>query len=229
MILETRHSIPEILSRQPLFRMLSPAELERLAIHGREYRLDRNEMPLQKGETSSGLHVVIVGQMKMCLPSMAGTEKVVRMLAPGDVFGEEGVLLGKPCPMAIQAVRDSLMLVLARASLMDVLAHNRLLSQALMTHLCARLCELVENLETCVQRNSQQRVAHYLMQMAPRGSETYDLTLDISKQTLASQLNLAPETLSRVLGRLVKDGCIRVEGRNITVKDLHALRGYAAA
>ena len=122
MILETRHSIPEILSRQPLFRTLTPAELERLATHAREYRLDRNELPLHKGETSPGLHVVIAGQMKMCLPSLAGTEKVVRMLGPGDIFGEEGVFLNKPCPMAIQAVRDSLMLVLARASLMEVMA-----------------------------------------------------------------------------------------------------------
>jgi len=228
MILETRHSIPEILSRQPLFRMLTPAELERLATHAREYRLDRNELPLQKGETSPGLHVVIAGQMKMCLPSMAGTEKVVRMLGPGDIFGEEGVFLNKPCPMAIQAVRDSLMLVLARASLMELMESNRQLTHRLMTHLCARLCELVDNLETCVQRNSLQRVVHYLMQMAPGEAETYDLTLDISKQTLASQLNLAPETFSRVLGRLVKDGCILVNGRNITVKDVNALRGYAA-
>jgi CRP-like cAMP-binding protein len=66
------------------------------------------------------------------------------------------------------------------------------------------------------------------MQMAPGEAETYDLTLDISKQTLASQLNLAPETFSRVLGRLVKDGCILVNGRNITVKDVNALRGYLA-
>lgn len=226
MILETRHSISEILSRQPLFRILAGPELAQLARNASEYRLSKNEMLLQKGDVSEGLHVVVSGQIKLYLPSMAGSEKVVRMATPGDTFGEEGVFLNKPCPMAVQAVRDSLLLVLEKHTLLDAMERNCVLSSALMTHMCTRLCDLVENLETCVQRNSAQRVVHYLMQMAPQESETFDLTLDVNKQTIASQLNLAPETFSRVLGRLAKDGCIQVKGRNITVKNLSALRDY---
>jgi CRP-like cAMP-binding protein len=158
---------------------------------------------------------------------MAGSEKVVRMASPGDTFGEEGVFLNKVCPMTVQAVRDSLLLLLDKQALIEAMERNCVLSSALMNHMCTRLCELVENLETCVQRNSAQRVVHYLMQMAPREAETFDLTLDVNKQTIASQLNLAPETFSRVLGRLAKDGCIQVKGRNITVMNFNALRDYA--
>jgi CRP-like cAMP-binding protein len=227
MILETRHSISEILSRQPLFRILSAPELVQLARTATEYRLTKNEMVLQKGDMSEGLHVVITGQVKLYLPSMAGSEKVVRMASPGDTFGEEGVFLNKVCPMTVQAVRDSLLLLLDKQALIEAMERNCVLSSALMNHMCTRLCELVENLETCVQRNSAQRVVHYLMQMAPREAETFDLTLDVNKQTIASQLNLAPETFSRVLGRLAKDGCIQVKGRNITVMNFNALRDYA--
>lgn len=226
MILETRHSISEILSRQPLFRILSSPELAQLARSATEYRLTKNEMVLQKGDMSEGLHVVIAGQVKLYLPSMAGSEKVVRMAGSGDTFGEEGVFLNKVCPMTVQAVRDSILLLLEKQALIEIMERNCVLSGALMTHMCTRLCELVENLETCVQRNSAQRVVHYLMQMAPGESQTFDLTLDVNKQTIASQLNLAPETFSRVLGRLAKDGCIQVKGRNITVMNLDALRGY---
>ncbi len=52
MILETRHSISEILSRQPLFRILGEQDLTRLAKATSEYRLSRNEMVLQKGHQS---------------------------------------------------------------------------------------------------------------------------------------------------------------------------------
>ncbi len=228
MILETRHSISEILSRQPLFRILSGPELAHLSKGAVEYRLGKNEMVLQKGDHSEGLHVVIAGQVKMFLPSMAGSEKVVRMATPGDTFGEEGVFMNKVSPMAVQAVRDSILLRLDRHALLEAMERNCVLSSTLMTHMCSRLCDLVENLETCVQRNSAQRVVHYLMQMAPREADTFDLTLDVNKQTIASQLNLAPETFSRVLGRLAKDGCIEVKGRNITVTNLRALREYAA-
>lgn len=73
MILETRHSISEILSRQPLFRILGEQDLIRLAKATSEYRLSRNEMVLQKGHQSEGLHVVIAGQVKLYLPSMVGS------------------------------------------------------------------------------------------------------------------------------------------------------------
>lgn len=227
MILETRHSISEILSRQPLFRVLSGPELISLARNATEYRLTKNEMVMQKGDVSDGLHVVISGQVKLYLPSMAGSEKVVRMASPGDTFGEEGVFLNKECTMAVQAVRDSLLLMLDKQALVETMERNCVLSSHLMAHMCARMYELVENLETCVQRNSAQRVVHYLMQMAPGEAKSFDLTLDVNKQTIASQLNLAPETFSRVLGRLAKDGCIQVRGRNITVTNLSALREYA--
>lgn len=228
MILETRHSISEILSRQPLFRILSGPELAKLSRNATEYRLSKNEMLLQKGEVSDGLHVVISGQVKMYLPSLMGAEKVVRMATPGETFGEEGVFLNKPCPTAIQAVRDSLLLVLDRQALLEAMERNCVLSSAMMTHMCSRLCDLVENLETCVQRNSSQRVVHYLLQMAPSQAGSFNVTLDVNKQTIASQLNLAPETFSRVLGRLAKDGCIQVKGRNINVRDRNALSQHAA-
>jgi CRP-like cAMP-binding protein len=227
MILETRHSISEILSRQPLFRILGEQELIQLAKSASEYRLCRNEMVLQKGHMSEGLHVVIAGQVKLYLPSMMGSEKVVRMASPGDTFGEEGVFLNKACPMAAQAVKDSILLLLDKQVLLDTMSRNVVLSSALMTHMCSRLCELVENLETCVQRSSAERVVHYLVQMAPREGESVDILLDLNKQTIASQLNLAPETFSRVLGRLAKDGHIEVKGRNIKIKSLKALRNYA--
>jgi CRP-like cAMP-binding protein len=230
MILETRHSISEILSRQPLFRILGEQDLIRLAKATSEYRLSRNEMVLQKGHQSEGLHVVIAGQVKLYLPSMVGSEKVVRMASPGDTFGEEGVFLNKACPMAAQAVKDSILLLLDKQALLDAMARNVMLSSALMTHMCSRLCELVENLETCVQRSSAERVVHYLVQMAPgegEHDENVDVLLDLNKQTIASQLNLAPETFSRVLGRLAKDGHIEVKGRNIKIKSLKTLRNYA--
>lgn len=229
MILETRHSITEILSRQPLFRLLSGVELTQLSRGAGEFRLSRNEMLLQKGERCDGLHVVVAGQVKLYLPSLAGGEKVVRMAGPGDTFGEEGVFMGKPSPLAAQAAKDSILLRLDRQALMEAMERNCVLSSTLMNHLCTRLCDLVDNLETCIQRNSAQRVVHFLMQMAPRQAESYDIVLEANKQTIASQLNLAPETFSRVLGRLAKDGCIQVQGRNIRVNSLGNLRGYASA
>lgn len=227
MIMETRHFIPEILSRQAMFRSLNATELASLAKGTCEYRISKNEMLFQKGDIPAGMHLVLVGQIKLFLPSSAGTEKVVHMASAGETFGEEGVLPHKPCPLAAQANRDSILLVLEKQVLQEAMARNCQFANAMMARMCERMCALIENMETCVQRSSAQRVAHFLSQHAPKEVESYDLELEFNKQTIASQLNLAPETFSRVLNRLSRDGLIHIKGRNITLNDLSSLRTFA--
>jgi CRP/FNR family transcriptional regulator, dissimilatory nitrate respiration regulator len=227
MMLETRHSIPEILSRQKLFRGLDAAALARLAKGALEYRIGKHESLYQKGDMPRGMHLVIAGQVKLFLPAVNGAEMVVHMAGPGDSFGEEAVLPHKPSPFAAQANRDSVLMLIDKPALIETMRNNCDFSGALTSHICDRMRLLVESLETCVQLSSSQRVVHYLTQQASGESGSFDLELNANKQTIASQLNLAPETFSRVLNRLSRDGYIHVKGRNIRLRDLDSLRNYA--
>jgi len=227
MILETRHSIPEILSRQPLFRILNGGELISLALGTQEFRVGRNELLFQKGECDRGMYLVVAGQVKLFLPSQAGTEKIIHLAGPGDSFGEEGAFADQPCMVTAQATRDSILLHMDKPCLVAAVNRSPVLARALLTRLSNRMCELIENMETCVQRSSSQRVVHFLSQHAPSGADSFDLELDTNKQTIASQLNLAPETFSRVLARLSRDGHIEVKGRCIRVRDMGSLRKMA--
>jgi CRP-like cAMP-binding protein len=227
MILETRHSITEILSRQPLFRGLNPLDIGRLADATLEYRAGRQEVLFQKGAHPSGLHLIVAGQVKLFLPSAQGSEKIVRLAHPGEIFGEEAVILDKSYPLTAQATRDSILLLVSRPALMAVLADNPSLCCDMMTNLATRMRDLIDNMETCTQRSSAQRVAHYLTQLAPSDMASYEVELSSNKQTIASHLNLAPETLSRVLSRFAQEGCIVMHGRTIRVPDAEQLRMYA--
>lgn len=226
MMLETRHFIPEILSRQRLFRGLDATELARLAKGAYEYRISKNEVLFHKGDIPNGMHLVIAGQIKLFLPASNGAEMIMHMAGAGEAFGEEAVLPNKPCPFAAQANRDTLLMVIEKQVLIEAMKKNCDFASAMMAHMCERMCALVESMETCVQRSSAQRVVHYLTQHAPIEADSFDLELDSNKQTIASQLNLAPETFSRVLNRLSKDGYIHVKGRNISLRNLNSLRNY---
>ncbi len=227
MILETRHPIAEILSRQPLFRGLSELELEQLSRGCREFRVSKNEVLFHKGDTPAGMHVLIMGQIKLALPSNQGTEKVVHMCGPGATFGEAVVFLGKPYPVTGQATLDSIVLLVSSQALLEAVEASPMLGRKMLASLSTRLHELLEDMETCTLRTSAQRVLCFLNQGAPAGNEPrYDVVLSASKQTIASQLNLAPETLSRVLGHLTEAGLIQVRGRTITVLDREKLKNY---
>lgn len=229
MILETRHSIAQILSRQPLFCGLSEAELAQISAGCREFRVRKNEVIFHKGDAPEGMHVVVMGQVKLSLPSTQGTEKVVHMCGPGTTFGEAVAFLEKPYPVTAQATVDSIVLLVANRTLLHALEASSTLTRKMLASLSSRLHVLLGDMEACTLRTSAQRVVCFLNQAAPPGeSPSFEISLAASKQTIASQLNLAPETLSRVLGHLSEAGLIQVKGRTIIVVDRQKLRTFAA-
>lgn len=228
MIEETRHAIDVILSRQPLFRGLEQAELKALAAQTREFRVHKHEILFNKGDLPQGIHVVVMGQIKLYLPSTQGWEKVIHMEGPGSTFGEAVAFLDKPYPVTAQATQESIVLLVGKEALIHAVDSSPMLCRKMLASLCVRLHELLNDIEACTSRTSLQRVVCYLSQQAPAGSRSYQVTLDTSKQTLAAQLNLAPETLSRVLTQLIQAGLIEVHGRNITVLDVERLCRYSA-
>lgn len=227
MIQETRHSVAEILSRQPLFRGLSTDELQLIAAGSREFRARKHEVLFQKGDMADGMHVLVMGQVKLALPAANGSEKVVHMCGPGSTFGEAVLFLERPYPVSAQATVDSIVLLIAKRALLEAMDASPQLSRKMLASLSVRLHELLDDMESCTLRSSAQRVVCFLNQSLPAFEEgPYDIHLPASKQTIASQLNLAPETLSRVLGHLADSGLIKVKGRTITVLNGQALRAF---
>lgn len=229
MIQETRHPIREILARQPLFRNLNETELGIIAGGTREYRIRRNEVVFQKGDQPDGMHIVIMGQVKLSIPSAQGAEKVVHMAGPGHTFGEAVVFLDKPYPVSAIATQDSIVLLVAKSTLENALTESPLLSRKMLASLSLRLHELIDDMESCTLRTSMQRVVCFLSQQVPvDGVDNFTIQLANSKQTIASQLNLAPETFSRVLSQLSEAGLIAVNGRAITVASRDRLVKFQA-
>lgn len=227
MILETGHSIRDILARQPLFKGLNASEIAALSKGTREFRVHRNELLFQKGDLPEGLHIVIMGQVKLSIPSAQGNEKVVHMAGPGASFGEAVVFLDRPYPVSALATQDSIVLMVAKKTLLDAISNSAPLARKMLAGLAMRLHELIDDMETCTMRTSLQRVVCFLSHLAPSDATSgYSVALATSKQTVASQLNLAPETFSRALSQLSEAGLIRVKGRNISVLDRERLLAY---
>lgn len=71
------------------------------------------------------------------------------------------------------------------------------------------------------------RLSAYLLYLKSANRGSQDLTLDISKAQLASLLGTIPETLSRILTKMSKQGLIQTDGPRIRIMDLEALQDLA--
>ena len=223
----TPDSIREVLSRLPLFCELSADEITTLLPGIREYRMRAQEILFNKGDKLDGIHVVVSGQVKLFMPTQQGTERVVGTMNAGATFAEAVVFLDIPCPVSAQATQDGVLLIASKNVLLEVLDCDSRFARKMLASLSMKLHQLMSDMETCTLMNSVQRVVCFLSnQMPEQNPAHYEVKLDTSKQTLASRLNLAPETFSRALHHLVTAGLIEVQGRTIRVMDVQRLKHF---
>jgi CRP-like cAMP-binding protein len=182
-----------------------------------------------RGDRPASMFLVARGEIKLMLGNSAGSERIVRLAGTGSTFCEESIFNDDPMALSAQAVRDSMVLQIPERLLQLAMAADAGFARALMRRMSERITQLVAGMEQCEQRNGTQRVAHYLVKNASRASEAIEVKLSTSKQTIASQLNMTPESLSRVLNRFKREGYIIPRGhRSIRLTDYDGLQSLAA-
>jgi CRP-like cAMP-binding protein len=215
------------LAQLPLFDATSDAELERIALGTSAVRVARGTAVFQRGDPCVGFHVVVYGQVKLSFVSAQGAEKVVEMVGARHSFGEAVMFMGKPYIVSAQALEDTLLLHVAKATIMDEIARDPTLACKMLAGLSRRMHGLMGDLESyCLHSGTQRAIGFLLKDEAP--AEGAPMRLPMSKALVASRLNLTPEHFSRILADLMAHGLIRVQGRNVTILAMERLRHYGA-
>ena len=223
--------VRSFLANLPLFRELSAGEIERLAQGTREWQVARGQILFQRGDPCEGFHVIVYGQVKLAFNSADGMEKVVEIMGPGQSFGEAVMFMDKPYPVYSQALADSLLLHIAKATVFEGIERDPSFARRMIAGLSRRLHGLISDLEAYTLQSGTQRVIGYLLNAVPEGETTgapLELRLPASKTVIASRLNLTPEHFSRILHELTDAGLIRVEGRSFHILDVEGLRRHEA-
>ncbi|RJG09389.1 Crp/Fnr family transcriptional regulator [Massilia cavernae] len=213
------------LKRLPLFSDFAPSELDELANRTTELHVARGVPVFHRGDPCQGFHIVIYGQVKLGFLSVEGGEKIVEIVGPGFSFGEALMFMEKPYILSATALADSMLLHISKEAVFSELERNPAFARRMLAGMSRRLHGLISDVESYSLRSGSQRIVGYLLKDEPDGDGA-QVTLTISKKSLASRLNLTPEYFSRVLRDLTAHGMISVEGRSITIHDIERLRVY---
>lgn len=217
--------VQDHLAQVPLFNELPGADLDPIARGTTELYVARGEVVFRRGEPCMGFHIVVYGQIKLMFVSSRGDEKVVRLIGPGDSFGEALMFMGKNYIVTAQALADTLLLHVGREALLTEMERRPSISRKMLAGLSQRLHSLMGDVEAYSLRSGAQRVIGYLLK-DPDMVEGHPFRLEASKAVIASRLNLTPEHFSRILRELTDRHLIRVRGREITVLNMDALVNY---
>lgn len=208
---------------------MCPDEISRLALGVRELHLSRNDNLFHGGDASHGFYIAVYGQIKLSFTSTKGIEKVMKLIGPGQSFGEAVMFLDKPYPLSAHALTDSLLLHISKTVVYEEIARDPTFCRKMLAGLSMRLHGLVHDVESYSLCSSAQRVIGYLLQhetTGPVAGKAIHIRLTASKNIIASRLNITPETFSRILHDLCAANLIGVEGKDIAILDIEKLRNY---
>lgn len=220
-------NIEALLAHVPLFNELDAAEIARLARGTREVAAARGDILFHKGDTPSGFHLIVYGQVKLAFTSPQGGEKVVDILGQGQTFGEAVMFMDRPFMVYAQALADSLLLHISKTAIIEELNSDPKLGRKMIAGLSMRLHHLITDVESYSLHSGRQRIIGYLLREQFGDAEkVITVTLPTNKGVIASRLNLTQEHFSRILHELSEKGLIVVEGRRIHIPDVEKLRLY---
>jgi CRP-like cAMP-binding protein len=110
-----REIAPEVfLAGVPLFKELDTATLGRLAASTTRRTLKRGETLFHKGDTATGMYVVVYGEVKLVSSTPARGARLSGIVGAGQSFGEPVMFLERPALVEAQAASDALLLHLPR-------------------------------------------------------------------------------------------------------------------
>ena len=124
-----------------LYPTLTPAQLERVAAHGRRRQVAQGEVLQSAGEPAARCFVVVAGRIDGVRPSAA--EEIVVSLGPGMFTGEATMLSGRPGLAQIRAEADGEVIEIARDDLLALIQTDGELSAIFMRAFILRRVELI--------------------------------------------------------------------------------------
>lgn len=223
-----RPSIDQVKSHY-LFASINPNLLEEVLSTSRTLNLSAEQHVFMQGEEADQFFLVAEGQIKLSRLTMEGNEKVIEILHPGQTFAEAIMFMrSHSYPVTATALSKAKVFSFRCKTFLSILESQPGAFYSLVGNLAMRLRRQLQEIENLTMKNASYRVVNFFKQEL-EGNENRDdnvIKLDVQKQVIASRLSIQPETLSRILANLKKQGIAESEGRDILIHDIDALYNY---
>jgi len=218
-----------LISGLPLFEGLTPPQYAALAEIAQVKPFSKGQAIFSEGGEATGFYIVLSGRVKVYKLSFDGKEQILHLFGAGEPFGEAAVFEGRHFPAHAEALETSETLFIPRRAFIERIQEDPSLALNMLAVLSRRLRKFTMLVEDLSLKEVPGRLAAYLLYLSQQQDASDDLALDVPKTQLASLLGTIPETLSRILARMGREGLIEsFENRQIRILDRQSLEELAS-
>ncbi|HEY1266700.1 MAG TPA: FAD-dependent oxidoreductase [Candidatus Binatia bacterium] len=135
-------TLPPPARAQQIFPTLTPAQVARIAVHGRKRRFERGQVLLEAGAPVVPFFVVTAGALEAVQHSPDG-EVLITIHQPGQFTGEVNLLSGRSALVSARAAEPGEAIELTREQLLALVQTDSELSELFMRAFILRRVELI--------------------------------------------------------------------------------------
>lgn len=211
----------DILRQTPYFNDIGEPQLGAVARAAMERSYRRGDPVFFEGDACEGLYVVKAGRVRIYKISPEGREQVLLVAGPGDTFNEVPVFDGGPNPASVEALEPTVLLLLPRSALLELVDTQPEIGRAFMRTFAARLRQLVGLVEELSFKTVTGRVARILLEQLPSSTAEGGAGQPrrLTQREIAAMAGTAREVAGRALKALEQQGAIRIERGRIVILD----------
>ena len=197
----------------PIFKVLNYTELQKINTLITKKSYSKNYVLFSKGDPASHFYILRYGRIKLYEMSEDGRQQILRLLEPGDFFGELALIMEKQHYLLnAETLENTGICLLSRDDFKKFIPHNPEISLGIMQALTDRLDYAEKFISTLSLKTIEQRLIAWLLAMAEKEGvitpQGIRLTINLPKHELASLFGTTRETISRKFSKLQADGLI---------------------
>ena len=197
-----------------LATLLDDAKLIELAAHEHVFRF---------GQAATHFYWIKSGEVALYRPCYSGEEKVFRTLKAGDTVAETMMFINDAqYPLAAQALSHVTLYKIPKHSLLALCQCTPTLAMQLLESMAVAVSQSLNRIDLLTMGNAAQRMASYLLELYIQQRCAW-FSLPVRQTVLARQLNIAPETFSRLLAQFRRAGFIGGRNPEIVLLDIDGL------
>lgn|SRR5512138_3916999 len=210
----------------PLFANMSEAHFTSLMKAALFQRFPEQIVLIEEGHRPDFLHIVVEGTVQL-FAHHRGRETTVDIIRPVTTFSLAAIALDEVYLESARTLTPARVLLVPAPAVREMLGRDSAFALTMIDELAGRYRAVVRALKNEKLRSGSERVANWIVSASEDGADGRSVKLTYDKRTLASQLGMTPESLSRAFSHLTAYG-VRCHGRTIEISDREMLISFAA-
>jgi CRP/FNR family transcriptional regulator len=203
-----------IIRNTPLFKDLEPQDYETLLQIAVLKRYQQGQVIFNRGDSGGGLYILVEGKVRIFVSGNGSKEQLLRVLLPGDTFGEAGIFLEHGYPSTSQSLDKAAAYYFPGDRLRSLVLESPKLSANFLKILALKLADFAHLFESRTIKEAPARLASFILNHEEVSGR---MKLNFSKGQLASFIGTSPETVSRALTFLKGKNAIKEEKPYIVI------------